>query len=391
MQTRLHSRVGGLRRLRDDERGMSLVFVGLGLVSFMAATTLAIDVGMFMTARNQAQNSADAGALAGAVALVRNGYEDRTPTGPIVQSAIETAQNNLTAGKTVSVEAGDVTFPLGPTGLNNRVQVQVYRTVGRGNPIDTLVGGFFGVDTVNITATAVAEASSANAMTCVKPFMIPDKWIEKQTAPWDVTDEYDKWASKGVLLANPDVFIKDGPEYTGYSYKNDTGKTLVLRAGKGGNIVPSFYYSWKMPGDTGGDFYRENIENCNQAVIVRGTTIIQEPGAMEGPTIKGIEALIAKDPDARWDEGCSCVKGSKYTKQSPRLFPIPLYDPEFTADNKDHGRAAEYRISNFLGFFADSVRGSEIYGRITTVSGLVAPTAPGAPDTSLATAIRLVQ
>ena len=59
-----------IRHMRDDERGMSVVFVCVGLMSFVAATTLAIDVGMLMTSRSQAQNSADAGALAGATALV---------------------------------------------------------------------------------------------------------------------------------------------------------------------------------------------------------------------------------------------------------------------------------------------------------------------------------
>jgi hypothetical protein len=388
-----------VREMRDNERGMSLVFVALGMLSFMAATTLAIDVGMFMVARNQAQNSADAAALAGAIALVKNNYDDRTPTGPVVQSAIQTAQDNLTAGAEVSVGSDDVTFPLGPSGDSNRVQVQVYRDSTHGNPVSTLVGGFFGVQTVNVQATAVAEASPANAMTCVKPFMIPDKWIEKQTGPWDASDTYDKWQKKDVLLPNPDEFIPgEHPGYTGYSYRNDLGRRIVLRAGTGGNIVPSFYYSWKMPegggeggGITGADFYRWNIANCNQSVIVRGAQIIQEPGSMSGPTIQGIEELIAKDPDARWDDNCNCLKGSRYRGQSPRVFPIPLYDPEYTADRKALGRDGEYRISNFLGFFAESVVGNQIYGRVTTVSGLVAPTAPSAPATSLPYAVRLVQ
>ena len=63
-----------LTRLHRDERGMSLVFVGVGFMAFLAATTLAIDVGMFATARSQAQNSADAGALSGAVALYFDDY-----------------------------------------------------------------------------------------------------------------------------------------------------------------------------------------------------------------------------------------------------------------------------------------------------------------------------
>jgi hypothetical protein len=66
--------------LRDDERGMSLVFIGVGFMSFFVVTTLAIDVGMFMTARTQAQTSADAGALAGATALAFNSFTDHSST-----------------------------------------------------------------------------------------------------------------------------------------------------------------------------------------------------------------------------------------------------------------------------------------------------------------------
>ena len=47
-------------------------------MAFLSASMLAIDVGMLMTSRSQAQNSADAGALAGATALVFNNYDDRT-------------------------------------------------------------------------------------------------------------------------------------------------------------------------------------------------------------------------------------------------------------------------------------------------------------------------
>ena len=67
-----------LNRLHRDERGMSMVFVGLGFMAFLAATTLAIDVGMFMTARSQAQTAADSAALSGAIALA---FDDYT-TGP---------------------------------------------------------------------------------------------------------------------------------------------------------------------------------------------------------------------------------------------------------------------------------------------------------------------
>lgn len=379
------------RRLRRDEKGMTLVFVGASFMAFMAATTLAIDVGMFMTARSQAQNAADAGAHAGAVALALNNFNDRSPSGPAVQSAENAARANQVIRQTVSVTDADVTFPVGPTGLNNRVQVTVYRTGARGNPVPTLIGPFFGVPNVDIMATAIAEAAPANAMTCVKPFMIPDKWREMQTPAWDMGDEFDMYDNKGTLLANPDVYIPaDQAGYTGYTVANDKGQQLILRAGTGTNINPSFYYSWKMPDDIGGDFYRENIANCNQSIIRWGQEILQEPGDKSGPTIQGIEDLIAKDPAAVWDTSCVCVRNSAFGT-SPRVFPIPLYDPAYYADGKANGRYASFRVANFLGFFAERVQGNQIYGRITNVVGLVAPTSTEIPSTLIPVAIRLVQ
>src|SRR5436189_72455 len=250
---------GRFHHLYRDEQGMSFVYVGMGFMGFLAASTLAIDVGMFMTARAQAQNAADAGALAGAVALVQNSYTDRSGSGPAVQSAINTAQSNQIIGGAPSVVTGDVSFPVGPTGQSNRVQVQVYRSTERGNAMGTV---------------------------------------------------------------------------------------LVLRAGTGDQINPSFYFSWKMPGDTGGSFYRDNIANCNQTVIRTNDPIIQEPGDKSGPTIQGINDLIAKDPNAYWDTSCVCVKGSAYGS-SPRVFPIPMYDPAFYATGKANGRVADFKVANF--------------------------------------------
>src|SRR5258708_977679 len=145
----------GIRHLRDDERGFSAVFIGLSFMAFLAATALAIDVGMFMTARSQAQNAADAGALAGATALAFNSFTDHSASGPAVTSAVNTAQANLVIGKAPSVTSGDVTFPLDPvTGQFDLVQVSVYRTQARGNPVGTLIGQLLGILTADVDATA---------------------------------------------------------------------------------------------------------------------------------------------------------------------------------------------------------------------------------------------
>src|SRR5213594_3046435 len=107
---------GRIQHLYRDERGMSFVYVGMGFMGFLAASTLAIDVGMFMTARAQTQNAADAGALAGAVGLVQNSFAYRSGSGPAVLGAINTAKSNKVMGGVPSVLTGDVTFPVGPSG-----------------------------------------------------------------------------------------------------------------------------------------------------------------------------------------------------------------------------------------------------------------------------------
>src|SRR5512132_3430878 len=130
-----------LRELCGDEQGMSFAFVGVGLMTFMAATTLAVDVGMFMTARTQAQTAADAGALAGATALVYNSWDNRTPSGPAVQSAISAGQQNAVMGGVPSVLTTDVTFPVDSFGQANEVKVNVFRSAARSNSVKTLLGG----------------------------------------------------------------------------------------------------------------------------------------------------------------------------------------------------------------------------------------------------------
>lgn len=381
-----------LRRLHRDERGMSLVFVGVGFMAFLAATTLAIDVGMFATARSQAQNSADAGALAGAVALYFDDYNNRSNSGPAKQNAMVAARENQVIGAQVDVDPADVTFPVGPAGLNNRVKVQVYRTGQRGNPVGTLMGRFFGVTEVDILAEATGEASPANAMTCVKPFTIPDRWIERQTPPWDEDDTFDMYDRHGNPLppGQQDQYIPvTEPGYTGYNAIRDKGMELMIRAGTGNNIMPSFYFSYSMGGITGGSEYEWNIANCNPLMMGFGDLLLAEPGSMMGPTMDGIDDLIAKDPNAYWDEVNN--KPVSTMNPSPRVTVIPVYDPVYYDTGKLNGRYADLKVANYLGFFIVSRSGNNVYGRVTPVAGVISPNMGPAPTGAFPMAIRLVE
>lgn len=368
---------------RRDERGMSFVFVGLGLIAFMAASTLAIDVGMFMTARTQAQASADAAALSGATALVYNDWNNRTASGPAVQSALSTAQKNDVMLGAVSVQPTDVTFPLDPYGQANEVRVNVFRTAGRSNPVKTLIGPLFGIPNVDIAATATAQAAPALGMTCVKPFIIPDKWQENNIPPNNTFDRYD---NRGIVIPNADTYTAPG-----YGAM-DRGTEMVLRAHQGNNIAPSMYYSWKMPGDIGGNFYEQNIATCNTSVIEIPYTAQQEPGAMEGPTLAGLQQLYDADPGAYWDPNLAGGKGDYVSSKrpSPRVFPIPLYDPDQYQLGMQTGRNATLVATNWLGFFLTDITGNEARGRIFPITGVSAISGP-TTTTPLAYVIRLVK
>jgi hypothetical protein len=377
-----------VRRRLADEKGMSLVFASVGFMAFFAATMLAIDVGQFMTARSQAQNSADAAALAGATAFVYDSFTDRSVGGPAVQSAVNTGMRNKVVGGNVSLDPTDVTFPLGPAGQNDRVQVWVYRTAARGNSIPTLIGPVFGINDFDIIATATAEAAPANAMTCVKPFTIPDKWIENTAPPWTMNSTFDRYDKKGNVIPNADVYIPPSATYKTWT-QADAGTYFVLRAGTGNNIEPTMYYSWKMPSAIGGDYYRENIANCNTDTIPMGVEMTQEPGAKEGPTIQGMQDLYAKDPTAYWDDDAKKVVSQ--FGQSPRVFPIPLYDPDLYQNGMQTGRTATLVSRNWLGYFVEGFNGNEVYGRIVPITGVIDQSLPMSPEGVYPRAIRLVK
>jgi hypothetical protein len=389
------------RSVLRDERGFSIVWVGIGFMAFFTATTLAVDLGMLMTARSQAQVAADAAALAGATALAFNDFNDHTATGPAVTSAINTGTRNLVAGAAPSITPPDVTFPPdAATGRNDQVQVTAYRTTARGNAVSTMIAAIYGVNSADVSATATAVAWPADAERCVMPLTIPDKWKEMQTPNWDPTDTFDMYQTQGnkqntgAPLANPDIYIPPGqPGATGYDPVADKGLQLVLKGNNQNKIAPSMYSPWDLPGSVGGSDYRTNIASCNQNLVKMGDNMTPENGNMVGPTQQGVDDLKAQDPNAHWDDGCKCLLGTKDPSGwSPRIRVVPLYDPSVYASGQQTGKSGpQLTVVNYLGFFIEDVTGGgDVTGRIMPISGISSGT--GAPPIgAFAQSIRLVQ
>jgi hypothetical protein len=368
---------------------MSFVYVAMGFMAFLSATTLAIDVGMFMTARTQAQTSADSGALAGAIGLYFNDWNDRSSSGPAVQGALNAAQSNQVIYSTVSVTPADVTFPLDPAGQPTRVKVDVYRSNARGNPVPTLMGSLFGVQNADIVATATAEVSPANEMTCVKPFTIPDRWREGATGQLSQpTDTFDP--DQGDTYVPPSAGVQN---MTGWNADRDKGTQITLKANNTSKVTASFYNPWDLPGSVGASDYRANIDSCNPAKI-NYSEYPPENGNMVGPTKQGMDGLIAQDQNAWWDTSCNCIKDSKWPNplDSPRVVKIPVYNPVDFLDGPAHGKNIVLDFTNIIGFFIEPLNGNgEVTGRICPIIGNYDKNAGPAPAGSFPKVIMLVQ
>ncbi len=139
MIARKNSRVAG-------ERGAVLIQVAVALLALLALSAFVVDYGVMWASRGQAQNSADAGALAGAISLAFNSPTDQAGARA---RAIAMATQNRVWGQAPSVTDGDVTFPVCPPGTpgptDTCVRVNVFRNQTRGNALPTFFGHLAGV------------------------------------------------------------------------------------------------------------------------------------------------------------------------------------------------------------------------------------------------------
>jgi hypothetical protein len=358
------------RRIRRDDRGAALAFVAVSVLALLGMTALAIDLGMLFEARNEAQRSADAAALAGASALVSFGNDPGVESEAIAR-AQEYAAENPVQGEPPSVEPTDVQVDLAEW----RVTVTVHRTAERGNPVPTRLARVLGFESVDVTGRASAEAVEAGGVNCLLPLAIPDRWE-------DVNNDGAYDPDDGDYYIPWELGMEPG-EYTGYG-PAFWGQRIVIKPFKNtGQMNESWYYPWRPPGQSGAADYRENISGCvdPDQTYTTGQEVDTEPGAMIGPTKQGFQDLIDQDPGSvSWNSDNDCLvwdspSGSQTSgciESSPRLRTAPMFDP---TEAPDPG-AKPFTFRNFASVFVDEIVGNEVYAYIMPGSGV----APADPD-----------
>jgi Flp pilus assembly protein TadG len=386
-----------------SENGAILIQVAVGIVVLIALTMFVYDFGVMWVARRQAQNAADAGALSGAVALALdpgaadNGGEDA------LNSALAVATANNVWGQAPNADANNLnaSYPVVcPDGTTTCLRVDVYRNVARGNPLPMFFGRFVNLTEQGVRATATAQSAVANASDCLRPWAIPDRWIDNHDETgiidneWTMDDRFETTVqsgrNKGQPLANPDVYTRPG-----FTLQH-VGTRMTLKFGNPSGsqpIAPGNYFPVALPtwdGESrGGSDYEENIAHCNGVPVAIDSEITSEPGAMMGPTSHGMQDLIAQDPYARWDEATQSVQDScaqsanPCATSSPRIVAIPVFDTAWFNQGQQTGRI-QLRIVNILGFFIDRMQGQDVTGVFMRVPGVLVAGGGGNVNTNAA-------
>ena len=176
----------------NNDRGAVLIHVAMGLIALMAFSTFVIDYGVYWESRRQTQNAADAGAMAGAVALA---YDDPTDaSGVVAQSALNNGLDNPVWGQSPSiVKATDIKTPatgyVCPTdGTATCVRVDAYRSVARGNALPIFFGQLVNLASQDVQASAVGQVGVANASVCLMPWAVLD--VDPGGNPYSVAADY---------------------------------------------------------------------------------------------------------------------------------------------------------------------------------------------------------
>jgi Putative Flp pilus-assembly TadE/G-like len=399
------------------ERGAILIQVAISILALTAFAAFVTDYGVLWVARGQAQNAADAGALAGAIALA---YDDTTypPTvnpdlvklsaayaalcasGSSSCTSTPSAADPIWPAQSGASSAVDVLFECPPGFSGNCVRVNVYRNGQSGNVIGgpswmlpTFFGPLLGIHSPTaagplaaghgVKATASARVAAANGTDCLRPFAIPDAfWDNDGDGIFSPGDDYDPPTSDATG--------------TGYQPQYDVGTEVILKDDAA--ISSGNFRLLDLLGGRGGGSKQasEVIKACTPDSWALGDQLLSKSGVDTGITA-ALNDVYALDPGALWDTDQnkiinSCVDThtcSKYVMDSsgdltlvanptatvsPRVLALPLYDPEKEAiAQAGCPNCDDLEIVNFIGFFytsIDELPFKQIHGRIVTEAGL---------------------
>lgn len=341
-----------------NEDGVTLLIMAAAMVILLGMCALAIDLVAAYLGRVQCQRAADAAALAGASEFLSEGCTSTggcSSKGP--QEALATTQAVAVAGKnyvmglapTASTIATAFSYP---SPEEPQITVTVYRDATHGDALPTFFAKIFGINFVNISASATAEAYNPSGgsipvgSSCIKPFLVPNcdpnhpvvstDSEANQNCPCGGTGVSNGDCPSGYAagydmsyyvdptsgdIVHPGVCVIDPTTGACTTTSGDVGAPWALHD----NAAPSQWYTIAFSTQSG-EAYRTYITECAPQTLACNASLNTLNGKKVGPTDQGIDDLIHASSDGMGqgqDQMCSpswADPSGSYCTQLP--FPI---------------------------------------------------------------------
>ena len=397
------------RQSLASERGAVLIYAALTVFVWLGLATFVVDYGVLWASRHQAQNAADAGALAGALARAYDDFDDPPAAlGPTVVSATGVADGNLVWG---APSHAAVSFPCPPEALAplRCVRVDVYRNGENGSEnVPLWFGRIIGVTSQGVKATASAQVMIANGTNCLRPWAIPDAWTEGAGAGRFTKYRRHGHAGAASRRLHPRRMRPAGTgsgSLSSNAAHQDLGVTLPLTFATDPD-EPEFHGRSDRPGwvlrSTGGGLRRKRGVQRQSVEVGDQIGVVDAGGA-------GFRGTSAADP-WRWSDWRHGVNRRQLCAGAPPLSPRQVAVAVFNTEVFQYRRALGNwsacppgqvctpcpggapcaSIVNIVGLFIGNAAGSS--GTLTSYPGLVPSAAPKlSAQSSFLKAITLVR
>jgi Flp pilus assembly protein TadG len=260
----------------SSERGQVLVLVAVAMVALVAMAGFAVDVSAAYHTHRRAQAAADAAALTAAEYL------------PESTSQASSASSSVS---TQNLGDGTVTTAYSATYASNDT---VTATAKASSP--SMFAGVVGINSLNATATATATVGSYSG------------WANN-IAPWAIPQQSLVWAQN-------------------VQFKTDTAG----QGNFGATQLPIVQFNCNL--GTGGNDYRDLIENTDQSCLVQiGDGLQSKTGNLAGPTLQGLNQRVVNGMHVQQNfDPYSILQAQPdgtyvlTTYQHPNLIVIPIVD-----------------------------------------------------------------
>ena len=361
-RTERRNHLAALAEKLHDASGAAIALVALAMVALLSAVALAVDIGMMVTARTEAQVVADGAALEGARFLMLSQGDS---AGAHARAMAVGSIDNTVRGENVQILEEDVdVIPDEWT-----VRVRAKRVEARGNAVPTYFARIFGVDEVDIVAEGAAwsvESTTVGAddTSCpALPLALYDKFIESNDEPgWQDPETIVGWG--------PDDFgnvlrLKTQPSASG----DPEPDPVVNEIDYCSQTDSSWRCWWRMEDE---EPNTQNVsdkirgENCIDPVNMTDE-IYNASGNMQSNVHDDFSWLVEQDPDLEWcgtcgDQQTGCVveapSNQCYTGTSLRLRTVPVVDPVSVVGPDgapDGGANTHGDVTGFVGVFVEVV------------------------------------